>query len=819
MSQSGPDRETEYASPTQPTPTHGLDPDQRSRLLSAFGELNSNPVQIDRFSIVSRIGEGGMGEVYKAEQREPIRRTVALKVIKLGMDTRDVIARFNSERQTLALMTHPCIAQVYDAGATDTGRPYFVMEYVAGEPITAYCDRNHLPIKRRLELFVEVCGAVEHAHQKGIIHRDLKPSNILVCVRDDRAVPKVIDFGVAKAVHRGMAENTLQTTAGVPVGTFEYMSPEQAGVTSLDVDTRSDVYSLGVVMYELLSGSLPIDPQTMRCASLNEMQRMVSEVPAPRPSGKLSGLGARANEIAMRRSTRRDDLIRELRRELEWVPLKAMRKDRVERYRSATELADDVKNYLNGRPLLAGPESVSYLARKFIGRHRKGLVAAAIIVLLFVGGIITYVRGIKREQRLTAAALGEVQARKKEAETRQAESEAVVNFFNQSILGNATPESIPERSVRDTIVRTMLDPAAKAVRRSFQDHPTVQAAVMNQIALAYDKLGRLRDAEPLYGAALDNCRRALGEDDPKTLTLANNYAGILMQLGRPADAIALCHDTMLRRQRVLGPDDPATLLSMDNYARLLAGQDRAGEGEPIVREVLDRRTKLLGETHPDTIRTMMVYAEILDGLGRGLEAEPFVREAYERRRRALGDDHPDTLEAENAYARMLRKLKRLEQAEPLARDALERRRRILGSDHRDTLISMNTYALILTDMGRLPEAESIYREVLEQRRHLFGENHTDTLVALHNYATHLNTMGRPAEAEPLEREALSRAVASPRLGAGSAVAQRMAMRLCEILVALGRTADADEVRRQYLASTQPATQPTTSANASSNPGG
>ncbi|MCX5637545.1 MAG: protein kinase [Planctomycetota bacterium] len=370
---------------------------------------------IGRYKLLELIGEGGMGLVYLAEQQEPIRRRAALKIVKLGMDTKQVIAHFEAEKQMLALLDHPNIARVYDAGTTETGRPYFVMEYVKGQSITEYCDQHKSSIEERLKLFRQVCEGVQYAHQKGIIHRDIKPSNILVSIQGDRAVPKIIDFGIAKAVTQPLTERTLFTEQGQLLGTPEYMSPEQVDMATQDIDTRSDIYSLGVVLYQLLAGVLPFGRELYEKGGFAEIQRIIQEVDPPNPSTALSKLGDEAKKIAEKRKTQVVPLARRLHRELEWIPLKAMRKERVRRYRSASELADDIQNYLNGNPLIAGPETAIYRVKKFVRRHAGSvatfaLVAAAIIL----GLVISTAMYFRSERALKREAVARTQAEKAE---------------------------------------------------------------------------------------------------------------------------------------------------------------------------------------------------------------------------------------------------------------------------------------------------------------------------------------------------------------------------------------------------------------------
>jgi WD40 repeat protein len=375
------------------------------------GVIEGPGMTIGRYKLLELIGEGGMGLVYLAEQQEPVRRQVALKIIKPGMDSKQVIARFGAERQALALLDHSNIARVLDAGTTETGRPYFVMEYVKGMAITKYCDRHKLSIEKRLRLFLRVCEAVHHAHQKGIIHRDIKPSNILVSVQDDRPVPKIIDFGIAKAVAQPLTQQTLFTRQGQLLGTPEYMSPEQADMGNEDTDTRADIYSLGVVLYELLTGVLPFEHEVLEKVGFAELQRILQEEEPPRPSLRFTALGEEAKKIAERRHTQVVALARRLHRELEWIPLKAMRKDRSRRYRSASELADDIQNYLSGAPLIAGPETAIYRVKKFVRKH-AGSVATVLLVAvaLILGLVVSTTMYFRAERALQNEAVARTQA-------------------------------------------------------------------------------------------------------------------------------------------------------------------------------------------------------------------------------------------------------------------------------------------------------------------------------------------------------------------------------------------------------------------------
>jgi len=448
--------------------------------------------RIEGYRIIKVLGEGGMGIVYLAEQQYPVRRQVALKIIKPGMDSKRVLARFEAEQQTLARLDHPNIAKVFDAGTTETGCPFFVMEYVEGIAITDFCDRHKLGIKDRLRLFSVACQAIQHAHQKGIIHRDIKPSNILVTEQDGQPAPKIIDFGVAKAMGQPLTERTLKTEDSQLLGTPEYMSPEQANMAQELIDTCSDVYSLGVLLYVLLAGVLPFDPEALRKGGIDQIRRTIRESDPKTPSTRLTKLGEEAAAIAQNRRMEIQALARHLRKELEWIPLKAMRKERSERYRSASELSDDIENYLKGEPLIAGPPTSIYRLKKFMRRNAVlcGAVAA-VGVTLFLGLAATTVLYLRAD--------------------RQAQiSEAVSSFLRNDLLESVSPTRAMGREVT---VRSFLDAAAQSLETKFKDKPLVEASIRDTIGNIYRHLGNFEAAELHLERAYQLHRGQLGVED------------------------------------------------------------------------------------------------------------------------------------------------------------------------------------------------------------------------------------------------------------------------------------------------------------------
>jgi serine/threonine protein kinase/Tfp pilus assembly protein PilF len=743
------------------------------------------PEQIGPYRLLERIGEGGMGEVWRCQQTHPIRRTVALKLIKPGMDTRQVIARFESERQALALMDHPNVAKVLDAGASESGRPYFVMEYVPGEPITSFCDRHRYTTRQRLELFLQACDAVQHAHQKAILHRDLKPTNILVMLQGERPLVKIIDFGIAKATGGKLTDATLFTQAGQLIGTPEYMSPEQAEMGGADVDTRSDIYSLGVVLYELITGALPFDSKALRSAGQEEIQKVLRQSEPPRPSARLSGLGDRALEVAQRRQTQVQELARQLRAELEWIPLKAIRKDRTQRYATPDQLAEDIRNYLESRPLLAGPESPSYRLRKFL-RRNKGPVAAATLVLLILLAGIT---GTSIALIGQARARSEAERQRVDAERERAQSQAVANFLTDHVLAGATPDRIPEKPIRDTIVRVMLDPAAKAARNALNDQPLVRAAVETVLADCYVQLGRAELALPHANAALDLRRRLLGQDHIATIESMNAVAYVLQDQGRLADAESLFSEALERSRRALAPDHPQALLILGNLGQILQAQGKFLDAEPILRQAVAANQRVFG---PEDLRTLVAINNLADALraqGKFAEAETLMRDVLVVSRRAFGDEHRVTLQTINALGLLLRDSGKYEESEPFSREALQTCRRVLGDEHASTLAAAGNLAAVLHLRGNLVEAESLLRDTLEKLRKSAGDEHTKTLDVITNLGWNLRGQGKLSEAAPLLREAME--ISRRTLGDANARTLGSIAKLAMVLEAQGNRDEAE----------------------------
>jgi non-specific serine/threonine protein kinase/serine/threonine-protein kinase len=733
----------------EPTPYASEQLSKLTRAVRSLDELTD----VGPYHIVKPLGTGGMGIVYLAEQREPIQRSVAIKVIKLGMDTKEVISRFEAERQALAMMDHPNVARVIDAGATSDGRPYFVMEYVDGEAITSYCDRHRLTIEQRLELFRQACDAIQHAHQKAIVHRDIKPSNILVTQEQGKPWVKVIDFGVAKAIERRLTQQTMYTEAGQFIGTLEYMSPEQADARGKDIDTRTDVYSLGVVLYELLTGAVPFDAVMLRTSGYAQVQRIISEVEPPRPSTKLSHLGAKGPEVAQARQVPLEVLDRQLHRELDWIPLKAMKKAPSERYSSVIELSDDIANYLARRPLRAGPDTTEYRLRKFILRNKRGVAAtAALFLLLIAGTIATTYQAIRatRAERRALAEKAEAERRRAEADDAKAAS-AQVNDFLVGMFESVDPQFAQSKPV---LVRDVLDKASKDVGPKLAGQPRVESAVRSALGRTYFALAMYDAAEEHFTKALELDRRALGDDDPQTL-ISQQLLGRLRRVqGRLPEARRTYEDTLARRRRVLGENHLDTIGSMNDLAVAL---DQLGlpEAEAMYREARNRHLALAGPDHLETLRLTGNLGQYLTRVGKYEESERLLRESYEGRRRKLGDDHPDTINISTRLAFVMKYRNAWDQAEALMRDALARCLRVFGENHPNTVWAENGLAQLLVEQGKHDEGVARYLHALEQSRKVLGREHVATLGLMQSAAAALSNADRLDEGVTLEREAVA----------------------------------------------------------------
>jgi len=690
--------------------------------------------QIERYKLLNVLGEGGMGIVYLAEQAEPIRRQVALKVIKPGMDSKRVIARFGAERQALALLDHPNIAHVYDAGTTETNRPYFVMEHVRGLPITEHCDHHKLAIEQRLRLFQQVCQAVQHAHQKGIIHRDIKPSNILVSMENDRSIPKIIDFGVAKAIAQPLTERTLATEDSQLLGTPEYMSPEQADAANEDIDTRSDIYSLGVLLYVLLTGVLPFESDTLREGGIEHIRQIIRETDPKTPSTRLNKLGEEALSIAQNRRMEIQTLTRHLKKELEWIPLKAMRKERSERYRSASELSDDIDNYLKGIPLIAGPPSTIYRTRKFVRRH-KALVTgvSAVLAVLVAGVIVSTLFAIRSEKQADL-------------------SNRVLSFLTNEVLMSADPSRAKRWEIT---LSEVLDAASENLKTKFSDEPLVEATIRHTLGNTYLSLGKSMAAEPHIERAYQIRRVELGQEHIDTLASTLILSSLRLYQSKYKEAERLCETVVYGRRKLLGPEHPDTFASMHKLAVVYWYQRRHAEAETLFYEVSEFRRHTLGEDHPDTLDALNGLAWAYMRQERYTEAQQIFERLHKTCLETLGEDHNIRGGFIDGLVSVYMKVDRLEEAESFGRKGLELKRNALGEEHPETLESMGLLAKVYAKQGRYEEAERLYKKVQETQQRLSMQDRK-VLDQLEGLAELYVEQSRYGEAEPLLQWAYQR---------------------------------------------------------------
>jgi serine/threonine protein kinase len=689
---------------------------------------------IGPYKLLEQIGEGGFGVVFMAEQQHPVRRKIGLKVLKPGMDSHQVVARFEAERQALALMDHPNIAKVLDAGESATGRPYFVMDLVRGLAITAYCDQAQLDPRQRLDLFVSVCRAVQHAHQKGIIHRDIKPSNVLVTLNDGTPVVKVIDFGIAKATGQQLTDKTLFTGFAQMIGTPLYMSPEQAALSNIDVDTRSDIYSLGILLYELLTGTTPLEKERLKEADYDELRRLIREEEPPKPSTRISTLGQAATTVSAQRKSDPQRLSRLFRGELDWIVMKALEKDRNRRYETASAFALDVERYLHDEPVLACPPSKAYRFRKFARKYRKLLATAAAfaVLLLAATGVSLALAawGFRAEQQAQSALDAETVQRKRaqtnerKAKESEAEAKDVLNFFGNTILAAARPKGQEGGLGTRVSLRKAIDAAEPQIVKKLKDRPLAEAMVRHIIGQTYVRLGEYRLAIAQLERALAIQRTKLGPDHTETLRSMNNLAIAYFHLRRVDKALPLFEEQLRIKEAKLGPDHPETLTGMGNLALAYKRAGKPDRALPLFEKSYHLVRIKLGPDHPTTLSLMTNLAIAYGDSGRLDKALPLFDESFRRKKATLGPTHPSTLVGMMNLGMVYVDAGKLKQGLPLLADVVRLQKASLDPQHPHTLMSMHSLGGALLSLRKFAEAEPVLRECLAIRQKKEGDDWT-----------------------------------------------------------------------------------------------
>jgi serine/threonine protein kinase/tetratricopeptide (TPR) repeat protein len=799
--------------------------------------------QIGRYKLLEQIGEGGFGQVFMAEQEHPIRRSVAVKILKPGMDSRDVVARFEAERQTLALMDHANIARVLDGGETPSGLPYFVMELVKGVTITRYCDDHQLPPRERLRLFMSVCHAVQHAHQKGIIHRDLKPTNVLVACCDAEPVAKVIDFGVAKALGQRLTGRTLNTGLCF-VGTLEYMSPEAAELHARDIDTRADIYSLGVLLYELLTGTTPLTRERVEQAGVSEVLQAIRDEDPPKPSARLSALKNSLAAISAQRRLEPALLTRMLRGELDWIVMKCLDKDRTRRYETANGLARDIERYFNEEPVEAGPPSTRYRLGKSVRKHRRLLAATAAFALLLVASAVVStwlaVRATIAE-RTVGEERDKAVAEKERGDEEAAISKAIIEF-QTDLLGQADVGQQPAGGFRnkDVTVRELLDRASKRIEGKFQGQEGTESAIRSTLGKAYLALGDYSEAQKHLDRALAIHKRKHGDQHSETLACMNVLATVWWRRGEMDKAEALYQKVLAGFRAQFGEDDLMTLDVLNNLAMIDADKGRYDESQAKFQRLVAAMRDSLGAGHGKTLVTLGNLARLYSLRGDYAQAEDLHNQVFEgfRTHPDFGPDHPRTLDAMNNLANDYRLQRRYDKAEPLLVQVLKSRRGLLEGGHPDTLTTMHDLAVVYQEQdlsdkadplfrealnaatvrpgpdhsltlniknglavlrarqGRLDEAETLFDEVLQARRKALTSDHPETLLSMHNLGVHHLQRGQYEKAEPLLVEAVQRA--RTKLTIGHPHTQSCMVTLAALREAQGKWELAEPLHREVL---------------------
>ena len=712
-------------------PTASLDP-TADPIAEGPGSIAANGVVVGPFRLLHRLGEGAFSVVYLAEQEAPIRRRVALKLLRHDLRSGDTLARFEVERQALALVAHPNVATIHDAGTALDGRPWVAMEYVDGPPITEYADERRLSLSGRLALFIPLCEAVQHAHQKGVIHRDLKPSNVLVAQADGNPLVKVIDFGVAKALGAHLTERTLHTEHGMLVGTPEYMSPEQAGGASDAPDTRSDVYSLGAILHELVVGCPPFDRRPS--ADLFDVLRRIREESPPRLTARLHAAGAGAEEVARRRRTDGASLARALRGDVQWIVLRCLEKEPGRRYPSAAALSEDVARFLDGHPILARPPSAGYQLRKLAARHKAITVLACVLALVVVGfaGAMSVMFAQQRAERL--------------------KSDRVSAFLEQML---AAADPTVARGT-DPLVRDVLDDAARKVATELADEPATQAALERTLARTYTGLGHYAEAESLARRSVAAFERAHGgRRNPETSEARALLGDVLFHRGMYDDAEAVLRQALSEQEAGLDRNDVAIARTRSRLGDVLQRAGKYDEAERLLREALRIRGGGEGPEAELRAATLVSLGTVLKALGRFPESEAVLRESLDIQRRTLAENDPDITASLNELAVVLRQQGKLDEAESLYREALAFDERIFGHEHPLTAQLMSNLGVLLKSRQRYAEAESLYTEALRIRRLTLGDEHPGVGTMLNNLSALYREQGRFADAERVARECLA----------------------------------------------------------------
>jgi len=725
------------------------------------------------YELRERIGAGGMGEVWSAEQREGIRRPVAVKLVRAGMGTRQLLARFDAERQALALMDHPSIARVFDAGTSADERPFFVMELIRGTPINEFCDRHRLDVEQRLHLFLKVCEGVQHAHQRAIIHRDLKPSNILVTRQDDVPVPKIIDFGLAKALGHRLTDDTVYTRHGEIVGTLEYMSPEQADPRGEDVDTRTDVYSLGMVLYVLLVGALPFDRKVLREGGLAGLQRLIISQDPPRPSTRVSQLGQDSNLAAEVRRTDPDSLSGMLRGDLDWIVMKALEKSPDRRYTSVEAFAADLRRYLSDLPVQARPPSTGYRLRKFVRRHRLEVAAASMVMVALVVGIVLASVGLLRARAAEREAT-------RQAETANRVTEFLVDLFEVSDPSQALGETITAREVLERGTETVAELA---------DEPVIRGHLEGTLGRVYTNLGLYDEATTLLETAAETLRGAEGDQARASLASALHNLGVVYDLqGRYVEAEEVFRDTL----RLDGLDAEELSRALNSLGIVLWNQGRYAESEEVLQRALTVREATYGAESDEVAKTLFNLGNLAHALGELERAEGYFTRALAIERTIKSPDHPDVASSLNNLGSLYKDLGRLDEARRSTEEALAIWEKVLGVDHPDVGIAVHNLANLARDTGDLDRAVELYSRAREIWVEALGPDHAYVAVNDSQEAAARAARGETDAAEELYERAL--ATLERALGPDHPSVAEVLIAYAELMDETGRSARADELR-------------------------